>query len=114
MMPWHSFYPGDYSRATGHLTLVQHGAYRLLLDHYYSTGRPLPRDKEALYRVCRAFNESERQAIDAVLEQFFQLESNGYHNKRADKELAKQTEYHERCSRGGRMTAEKRWGARVA
>ena len=35
---WYSFYPGDYGRDTGHLSLIEHGAYRTLMDHYYATG----------------------------------------------------------------------------
>jgi len=78
-------YPGDYMRDTADLTLAQHGAYTLMLDHYYSTGEPLP--KEGLYRICRAFEEDERKAVDFILSKFFTLTSSGYVSKRAEKEL---------------------------
>ncbi len=110
MNPWHAFYPGDYLRDTAHLSLVEHGAYRLLLDHYYSTGVPLPSAKPALYRIVRAFEDSERAAVDAVLGQFFQLRKDGYHNERADKELAKRAEQQLKLSGSGRRGAETRWG----
>ncbi len=109
MNPWHAFYPGDYLRDTAHLSLVEHGAYRLLLDHYYSTAVPLPAAKPALYRIARAFEDSERAAVDTVLEQFFEFREDGYHNTRADRELAKRTEHQLKLSGSGRRGAEKRW-----
>lgn len=108
--PWYARYPGDYARDTAHLSLVEHGAYTLLLDHYYSTSGPLPADITALYRICRAFDETERKAVDSILlRQFFNLQSNTYHNSRADMELVRRTEQHERLSSSGRRGAEKRW-----
>src|SRR5438876_9953671 len=105
---------GDYARDTAHLSLVEHGAYRLLLDHYYATGAALPNDIPALYRVCRAFDESERKAVDAVLAKFFELWHDGYHNKRADEELVQRAKHHSRLSAGAQKTNAKRWGNRSA
>jgi uncharacterized protein YdaU (DUF1376 family) len=107
---WYPHYPGDYGRDTADLTLTQHGAYRLLLDHYYSTGMPLPPDLPKLYRICRAFDEEERKAVDLVVSKFFQLEADGYHNSRADRELVKRAEMRERLSASGKRGAKKRWG----
>ena len=107
--PWYARYPGDYARDTAHLSLVEHGAYTLLLDHYYSTSAALPADITALYRICRAFDETERKAVDSILRQFFNLQSNTYHNSRADMEIVRRTEQHERLSSSGRRGAEKRW-----
>lgn len=109
--PWYAHYPGDYGRDTAHLSLAQHGAYRLLLDHYYSTAAPLPSDVTALRRICRAFDQVEQNAVDSVLREFFELRADGYHNSRADRELTKQAEIHERLSRAARKGNEKRWGA---
>jgi uncharacterized protein YdaU (DUF1376 family) len=87
--PWYPFYWRDYIADTGHLSLAEHGAYLMLLAHYYMTGAPLPANAEQLHRVCRAFADAERAACNSVLEQFFVLEGDAYHNARADKELAK-------------------------
>ena len=111
MNAWYPHYPGDYGRDTAHLSLVQHGAYRLLLDHYYATATPLPADVTALYRICRAFDEAERKAVDFVVAQFFELLADGYHNARADMELAKRAEQHERLSNGAKRAMRNRWGA---
>lgn len=106
---WYAHYPGDYGRDTAQLSLIQHGAYRLLLDHYYSTAKPLPSDVAALHRICRAFDQAERNAVDSVLSEFFKLRADGYHNSRADLELARKEEIRERLSNSGRRGAQKRW-----
>jgi len=106
---WYAHYPGDYGRDTAHLSLVQHGAYRLLLDHYYSTGAPLPSDVKAVQRICRAFEQSEIEAVAYILAHFFDLRADGYHNSRADSELARQAEIREEQSRKGKKGAKNRW-----
>lgn len=90
--PWYAHFPADYERKTSHLTMLEDGAYRRLLDHYYATGRPLPAIAQHLHRICRAFADAERAAIDFILVEFFALEGDGYHNKRADEELGKASE----------------------
>jgi len=62
---------GDYARATGHLSLVEHGAFRLMLDHFYGAGRPLPANQKALHRLLRAESTEERRAVDAISAQFW-------------------------------------------
>jgi uncharacterized protein YdaU (DUF1376 family) len=105
MNAWYPHYPGDYGRDTAHLSLVQHGAYRLLLDHYYATAAPLPSEVTAIYRICRAFDDVERNAASFVLEEFFELSADGYHNRRADAELQKRSECRQKLSQAGK----KRW-----
>ena len=95
----------DYTAATASLTLAQHGALNLLLDHFYMTERPLPRDREALYRLVRAFDPSEREAVDSVLAEFWTETADGWRNGRADRVLA---EWRNR-SATARKSAESRW-----
>lgn len=85
----------DYHGATAALSMIEHGAYTLLLDHCYLNSEPLPADKQAIYRLCRAFEREERAAIDRVLGKHFTLEPDGYHNSRADAEIARNAEYSE-------------------
>jgi uncharacterized protein YdaU (DUF1376 family) len=81
-------YLGDYARDTAHLSLMEHGAYQVLLDTYYATGGQVPDAKEDLYRVARAMTPAERKAVDKVADQFFPVNGDGRrHNKRADEEL---------------------------
>jgi len=106
---WYPFYIGDYVRHTGHLSLAEEGAYRRLLDHYYSTGKPLPASIEHLYRICRAFSEAERAAVDVVLESFFTLQGEQYSNRRADKEIAKSKAISAERAKAGKAGSQKRW-----
>lgn len=90
--PWYAFYPGDYHRKTAHLTMLQHGAYHLLLGHYYSSGKPLPANAEQLQRICMAFADAERDAIAYIVKHFFVRDGDVLRNPRADEELEKASE----------------------
>jgi len=35
---------GDYAKDTRHLSMMEHGAYGILLDHYYATEKAIPND----------------------------------------------------------------------
>jgi uncharacterized protein YdaU (DUF1376 family) len=83
---WH-WYPRDvdaYARDTAHLSLIEHGAYTLLLDQYYRSNGKLPADAMQLHRLCRCITDAERLAVDQVMAEFF---SKG--NARADLEMKK-------------------------
>jgi uncharacterized protein YdaU (DUF1376 family) len=81
-------YIGDYQRDTAHLSVTEHGAYMLMLQHYYATEKPLPVGK-ALHRMLRAQDKEEREAIDSVAAQFWTTTDAGLVNERADRELTK-------------------------
>ena len=109
--PYYTFYPGDYQRDTQDLSLAEHGAYRLLLDHYYCEGK-LPDDLRRIFRICKAKNNTERKAVQFVLETFFGLSENtqlgtliNLRNKRADREIKKRDKYRE----SQREKAFKKW-----
>jgi uncharacterized protein YdaU (DUF1376 family) len=102
-LQWYARYPGDYMRDTGHLTLIEHGAYTRLLDHYYSTGRPIPPDVDALHRLCSAMDDAERVAVTKIASEFFPVNGDGLrHNKRADSEIVRMQNFHDRLSEAGR------------
>lgn len=84
-----NFYPrhvGDYARDTGHLTMAEHGAYTLLLDHYYATEAPIPAD--LCERIAKAYADEERAAVQRVLKWFFVLDGEGYRHEKCDKIIA--------------------------
>ena len=78
---------GDYARDTAHLSIAEHGAYLLMLQHYYATEKPIPQD--LVYAVTRARTAAGKAATDSVLRQFFKLESSGFRSERCDQEIEK-------------------------
>jgi len=82
---WMPVYIGDYLRDTEELTGLEHGAYLLLLMHYWQKGGNIGCDISRLTRVCRADEETAR----FILDNYFILESGNYKNKRADEEMLK-------------------------
>ena len=107
--PWYPFFPGDYARDTSHLTLAEHGAYRLLLDHYYSTGRPIPADPERAFCICRAFTSELQASVCSVLKQFFTETPDGWRNQRADRQIEKQQRVSAKYAARARNAAAARW-----
>jgi uncharacterized protein YdaU (DUF1376 family) len=99
---------GDYRKDTVHLTLLEHGIYRQLIDSYYLGESPLTTDIEKLMRTHSIRNADEQQAFKNVLSDFFELTKNGYIHKRCDKIIA---EYHGK-SQKARDSANARWGNR--
>ena len=80
---------GDYMRDTSHLSLIEHGAYTKLLDQYYASGKPLPKDLIALYRITGCQDMNEKMAIEKIANEFFPVTVDGLrHNSRADTEIA--------------------------
>lgn len=87
-MKWFKFWIGDYQRDTAHLSLAEHGAFMLMLQHYYATEKPLPAGP-ALHRMLRAQTKQERDAIDSVARQFWTVTQAGLVNVRADSEIGR-------------------------
>jgi len=103
------WFPGDYLRDTLDLSLIEHGAYRLLLDHYYMHGS-IPSEPDKLYRIVKAISDDEKISVISVSKRFFYENGNGtLYNKRADKELQISKDYSERQREKGRLSAKVRW-----
>jgi uncharacterized protein YdaU (DUF1376 family) len=80
-MPW---YHGDHIRDTGHLTTEQHGAYFLLINHYWSTGG-LPDDDCQLAAIAK-LTVAKWRKMRSVIQAFFHED---WKHKRIDAELEK-------------------------
>lgn len=87
-MNFYKRFIGDIQAKTGHLSLAEFGAYDRLLDHCYSTERPLPLDLDACCRIARAMGKDERKAVESVLAQFFIQTNDGYIQTRVIEMLA--------------------------
>lgn len=88
-MNYYPMYPGDFMRDTAHLSAAEVGVYMRLLNHYYSTERPLPPDAETLNRIG-ARGPEEEKIVRRIVAEFFPMNGDGgRHNNRADKEILK-------------------------
>jgi uncharacterized protein YdaU (DUF1376 family) len=78
---------GDYAAATAHLTFIEDAAYHRLLRRYYQDEKPLPVDPADCQRLVGARSKEEKAAVRAVLQEFFRLDDDGWHQSRADREI---------------------------
>ena len=104
-MHHYPFHIGDYIAHTHHLSLFENLAYRLLLDQYYLTEKPLP-DAPIISRLIGM--REQVAEVDAVLQEFFVQTDDGWVNKRAEKEIEFYHARLEAASRGGKASAESR------
>ena len=82
--PWMPLYVGDYLGDTGHLTTAQHGAYLLLMMHYWRKGE-LPDDDRQLSKITKLPLRTWCE-YRPTLQDFFH---GGWKHKRIDAELAR-------------------------
>lgn len=87
---------GDYQRDTGHLRAAEHGAYLLLLFHYWSTGG-LPDDDRHLSTIAR-MSSAEWRRSRPVIERFFKP---GWKHPRVDYDLEKAAKISEAAKEAG-------------
>lgn len=87
-MHFYNFNIADFNNSTRHLTLVERALYRDLIDMYYHNEQAIDgsdMDKLARRLICQS--ESDRQALEYVLDEFFVKRGKRYHHHRIDKEL---------------------------
>ena len=86
------FFPlniADLTNATVHLNRIERSIYSDCLNLYYDTESPLDgTDMERLQRRLRCHSDEEKDALDVVLNEFFEEEGGIYMNSRCDKEIA--------------------------
>ncbi len=88
-MNYYEHHIGDYAEATAHLSFVEDAAYSRLIRKYYAQEKPLPTDLKQVQRLVGARDRNEKAAVETVLEEFFVLQNDGWHNLRCDSEIAK-------------------------
>lgn len=101
----YQFNIGDYRKDTAHLTVLEHGVYRLLLDTYYLTEVPLTSDHKQLARLHCLRTAEEKTALDVVLSDFFELTDDGYRHHGCEKVMARVYEKSEKA----RESARRKW-----
>lgn len=101
-------YWGDYLRDTGDLETIEHGAYMLLIGHYWCTGKPLPNDDRRLARICKMGTKRWR-GMRSKIAGFFTVSDGVLVHKRIERELKIAAENKEKRSAKARTAAQARW-----
>lgn len=107
--PWMPLYVGDYLAKTAHLSTIQHGAYLLLILHYWANGR-LPQDEKQLMAIAR-MSADEWSSNCQTLASFFEPK---WRHSRIDAELEKTRTISEKRAIAGLKGAWSKHGIGVA
>lgn len=102
-MHYYQFNIADYRKDTIHLSMLEHGAYRQLLDWLYLEQTPIPKKTEVVFRRLSAKTEDEKNAILAVLNDMFFLTDDGYIQHRVMRELDAYKAKAEGARRNGKL-----------
>lgn len=102
-MNYFPFHIGDYDSNTSHLTWIEDAAYSRMIRLYYRIEKPLPAKVDEVYRLVRASTAPERKAVSQVLNEFFVLHDDGWHNARCDAEIEKAKQKAERNRTVGKL-----------
>jgi uncharacterized protein YdaU (DUF1376 family) len=105
---WMKLYIGDYLADTSHLTTEQHGAYLLLLMHYYRSG-PLPNDRAQLRSITKCSPIRWKKIAPIVMSFFYLDGDNKFRNKRSDEEMVIATELKQSRHDKAVSAAHSRW-----
>lgn len=105
-MNYYERHIGDYLKDTAHLSLLEHGIYTRLLDVYYTRESAIPDDQVA--RLIGARSKDEKDALQAVLVEFFVKTDAGWSQDRCDREIARYLDKQTKA----KNSANARWGAK--
>jgi uncharacterized protein YdaU (DUF1376 family) len=104
-MHYYQFNIGNYRRETTHLSLLEHGIYRSLLDTYYLGEGPLCGDDAKLMRTHNIRTTDEEKAFKNVISDFFILQDGEYWHEDCQDRIAK----YQNKSEKARQSARARW-----
>ena len=106
---WMAMYWDDYARDTAHFSVSHHGAYLMLIKHYWCTGTPLPDDDAQLARLAICDGVAHWRKLKPLIEPMFVVGDGMWRHKRIDQELAKAAELITSKSKAGKEGARRRW-----
>lgn len=98
--PWMPLYVGDYLAKTGHLSTMQHGAYLLLIMHYWANGK-LPQNETKLAAIAK-LTEQQWQNNCSTIADFFDRE---WRHERIEMELTRAKNISQQRSLAGLKSA---------
>ena len=88
-MHYYSFNIGDYRKDTVHLSPIEHYIYRTLIDMYYLSEEPIPKETHWVMRRLNLGSQEEEMALKNVLNDFFYDADDGFRHERIDAEIEK-------------------------
>lgn len=98
---WMPLYTADYLADTGHLATIEHGAYLLLIMHYWQKEVALPDSDQILAQIARLRIEQWRK-IRPKLEPFFQVQlGKVWMHDKIERELKKAADLREKKRQAG-------------
>jgi len=100
-----AIYWGDYRQNTGHFNCTEHGAYLMMMAHYWENG-PMQENADLykrLYSICSCASEVEKRAVHYVLKAMFTLKRSRWTHARLDQEMKKADEKTRQRSACGKM-----------
>ena len=101
-MHYYKFNIADYRKDTGHLSTIEHGIYRQLIDWYYLDEQPIPEETQVVIRRLR-LGSDEVNFLRNVLDDFFVLGKTGYTHKRIEVEIKDYSEQVEKNKNNGKL-----------
>ena len=101
-MHYYKFNIADYRKDTGHLSTIEHGIYRQLIDWYYLDEQPIPEENQVVIRRLR-LGSDEVKYLQNVLSDFFVLGKTGYTHKRIEVEIKDYAEQVEKNKNNGKL-----------
>jgi uncharacterized protein YdaU (DUF1376 family) len=103
-MHYYYHHIGDFIKDTSFLTNEELGIYMKLIWLYYDSESPLENNPSTLAIKIGARDKVNQ--VEGILNLFFKLENNKWHQSRCNREL----ENYKKLSESGKKGAEKRWG----
>lgn len=87
-MQYYSFDISQWLVKTAHLSPHEEGILLRLVNYYYDTEEPLPKDLSPVMRRLRI--DDVPHLVKAIVEEYFELRGEGYYSRDCDKQLRSQ------------------------
>lgn len=100
---WMPLFIGDYLADTMHLSAEEHGAYMLLIMHYWRNGGAIKNDKNLIKNIAKISSKKLQNVLA-----FFEEENGCLHHKRIDRELSDAAENQEKNKQRTKAATEAR------
>ena len=79
-MHYYKFNIGDFDKSTRHLSIIERGLFRDILDLYIKDEKPVTDNLKKLERLLCVKSKAEKEALQNILDDFFILTDDGYYS----------------------------------